>query len=137
MPMLSRSGNTTEVLQRMPDIRIGINQRWLPLTGSRYKITHISGAIFDFSLFRTSSILQSSLMVLPNVENMGIAVGISLLLCIEAETTFCLPYNRRPSSSVLLAPSPSQVSLAPSQPSVFFRGQFSGSSTFRSDTYIA
>jgi len=67
---------------------LGINQRWLPITGSRYEIMHTSAAIFDFSLFRTSSILRSSLItliVLPDLENMGIAVGILLLLCIEAE----------------------------------------------------
>jgi len=43
-------------------------------------------AICDFSLFRTSEILRSSLIGLPDLENMGIAVGISLLSCIEAET---------------------------------------------------
>jgi len=37
-------------------------------------------AIFDFSQIRTSVILMSTLVVLPNLENMGIAVGISLLL---------------------------------------------------------
>jgi len=47
MPMFSRSGNTTEVLQSMPDVRIGDNQRWLPITGSRYEITHISAYIHE------------------------------------------------------------------------------------------
>jgi len=42
-------------------------------------------AIFDFSFFQTWGIIRSSLIGLPNLENMGIAVGISLLLCIEAE----------------------------------------------------
>jgi len=37
-------------------------------------------AIFDFSQIRTSVILMSTLVVLPDLENMGIAVGISLLL---------------------------------------------------------
>jgi len=37
-------------------------------------------AIFDFSQIRTSVILMSTLVVLPDLENMGITVGISLLL---------------------------------------------------------
>jgi len=37
-------------------------------------------AMFDFSQIRTSVILMSTLVVLPDLENMGIAVGISLLL---------------------------------------------------------
>jgi len=37
-------------------------------------------AIFDFSQIRTSVILMSTPVVLPDLENMGIAVGISLLL---------------------------------------------------------
>jgi len=37
-------------------------------------------AIFDFLQIRTSVILVSTLVVLPDLENMGIAVGISLLL---------------------------------------------------------
>jgi len=42
-------------------------------------------AIFDYSLIRTSDSLRGSLVVSPNLENMGIAVGISLLSCIETE----------------------------------------------------
>jgi len=42
-------------------------------------------AIFDFFLIRTSDSLRGSLVVLPDLENMGIAVGISLLSCIETE----------------------------------------------------
>jgi len=42
-------------------------------------------AIFDFSLFHTTGILLSSLIGLPDLENIGIAVGISLLSCIETE----------------------------------------------------
>jgi len=37
-------------------------------------------AIFDFPQIRTSVILLSTLVVLPDLENMGIDVGISLLL---------------------------------------------------------
>jgi len=42
-------------------------------------------AIFDFFLIRTSDSLWSSLVVSSNLENMGIAVEISLLSCIETE----------------------------------------------------
>jgi len=42
-------------------------------------------AIFDFSLIRTSDSLWGSLVVSPDLENMGIAVEISLLSSIEAE----------------------------------------------------
>jgi len=45
----------------------------------------LMAAIFDLSLIRTSDSLRSSLVVSPDLENMGIAVGISLLSCIEAE----------------------------------------------------
>jgi hypothetical protein len=42
-------------------------------------------AIFDISLIRTWGSVRGSLVVLPDLENMGLAVGISFLLCIEAE----------------------------------------------------
>jgi len=42
-------------------------------------------AIFDSSQIRTSLILMSTLVVLPDIENMGIAVGISLLLRKQSE----------------------------------------------------
>jgi len=42
-------------------------------------------AIFDFFLIHTSDSLRGSLVVSPDLENMGIAVGISLLSCIETE----------------------------------------------------
>jgi len=42
-------------------------------------------AIFDFSLICTSDSLWGSLVVSTDLENMGIAVGISLLSCIEIE----------------------------------------------------
>ena len=63
-------------------------------------------AIFNFSLIRTvrtSGSARSSLVVLPDLENMGMAVGSSLLSCIEAETyviSHPLPVNvRHPSFS--------------------------------------
>jgi len=37
-------------------------------------------AMFDFLQIRTSDIPMSNLIVLPDLENMGIAVGIPLLL---------------------------------------------------------
>jgi len=40
-------------------------------------------AVFDFSIFRTSSVLWSSLSMLSDVENMGTAVGSSLISCLE------------------------------------------------------
>jgi len=40
-------------------------------------------AIFDLSSIRTSGILRSTSVVLPDLENMGIAVGISLLLRVQ------------------------------------------------------
>jgi len=42
-------------------------------------------AIFNFSLIRTSDSLRGSLVVSPDLENMGIAIGYSLLSCIETE----------------------------------------------------
>jgi len=42
-------------------------------------------AIFDFSFFQAWGIIRSSLIGLPDLENMGIAVGISLLSGIETE----------------------------------------------------
>ena len=42
-------------------------------------------AIFDSSQIHTSGSLCSSLVLLPDPENMSIAVGIVLLSCIEAE----------------------------------------------------
>jgi len=42
-------------------------------------------AIFDFSLIRTSDSLRGSLVVSLDLKNMGIAVGISLLSCLETE----------------------------------------------------
>jgi len=53
-------------------------------------------AIFDFSLISTFDSLRSSLVVSPDLENMGIAVEISLLSCIEAEIhviSYLLPVN--------------------------------------------
>ena len=53
-------------------------------------------AIFDFRHTQTSDSLPNSLSVLPDPENMGIAVGISLLTCIQAEAyviSYVLPVN--------------------------------------------
>ena len=63
-------------------------------------------AIFNFSLIctvRTSGSARSSLVVMPDVENMGMAVGSSLPSSTEAETyvfSHPLPVNgRHPSFS--------------------------------------
>jgi len=45
-------------------------------------------AIFDFSLMRTSVSLRTGLVVSLYLENIGIAVGISLLSRIETELRF-------------------------------------------------
>jgi len=53
-------------------------------------------AIIDFFLLRTSSILRSSLIVSPDLENMDIAVGISFTSCIDVEIcviSYLLPVN--------------------------------------------
>jgi len=53
-------------------------------------------AIFDLFPIRTSGILRSTSVVLPNLENVGIAVGISLLSCMEADIyviLYLLPVN--------------------------------------------
>ena len=58
----------------------------------------LMAAIFDFPLIRTLGSLPSSLVVLPDRENMGIAVGISLLSRIRAEIyviSYLLPVNGR------------------------------------------
>ena len=53
-------------------------------------------AIFDFLHNRMSDSIPNSLSVLPDFENMGIAVEISVLSCIEVELyvmSFLLPVN--------------------------------------------
>ena len=55
-------------------------------------------AIFDFQHSQTSDSIRTSLSVLPDLENMDKAVGISLLSCIEAEiyaVSQVLPVNGR------------------------------------------
>jgi len=51
-------------------------------------------AIFDFSQIRRSVILMSTLVVLPDLENMGIAVGISLLLRTQMKIQVLYMYFR-------------------------------------------
>ena len=51
-------------------------------------------AIFDFRHIQTSDSILTSFSVLPDPENMGLAVGISLLSCLRAEIyvlSFLLP----------------------------------------------
>jgi len=55
-------------------------------------------AIFDVRYTQTSEYIHTSLVVLPDPENMGVAVGISLLSCIPAEIhvfSYVLPVNGR------------------------------------------
>ena len=55
-------------------------------------------AIFDFRHTQTSFSLHTNLTVLPDPENMGIAVEISWLSCTEAEInvmSVLLPVNGR------------------------------------------
>jgi len=94
--MFSRLGNTIRLLRRILDVCKGRNQRWR----LRYALFHIyfrlQAAIFDLSPVRTSGILRSTSVVLPDLENMGIAVGILLLTCIEAKiyvNSYRLPVN--------------------------------------------
>ena len=42
-------------------------------------------AIFDSLLIHTSESLRSSLVIVPDPENIGLAVGILLLLCKQAD----------------------------------------------------
>jgi len=56
----------------------------------------VNGSHFYFSLIRTSDSLWSILVVSSYLENMGIAVGISFLSCIEAEIcviSYLFPVN--------------------------------------------
>jgi len=55
-------------------------------------------AIFDIQQNPTEDSIPSSLSVLLDPENMGVAVGISLLACIRAEIyvmSYPLPVNGR------------------------------------------
>ena len=56
----------------------------------------VQGHMFDFRHAQMSDSFPTSLSVLPDSENLGIAVVISLLLCIEAEIyviSVLLPVN--------------------------------------------
>jgi len=92
--MFSTLGNTIRLLRRMLDVRKGKNQRWR----LRYALFHIYfrllAAIFDLSTIRTSGILRSTSFVLPDLENMGIAVGISLLLRTQPKIQVLYMYFR-------------------------------------------
>ena len=60
----------------------------------------LMAAIFDFKHTQTSDSIPTSLCMLPDPKNMGIAVGISLLSCTEAEIyvmSYLLPVWRPPS----------------------------------------
>ena len=83
IPMFSGSDNETRQLWRLPDV--------LKMAHTNFRVTD---AIFSSQLVHTSGSLCSSLVVLPDPENMGVAVGISLLSCAQVELrvlTFCGP----------------------------------------------
>jgi hypothetical protein len=53
-------------------------------------------AIFNFSLIRTSGSVRGSLVVLPDLKNMSMAVGLSMLSCTQADIdviSYQLPVN--------------------------------------------
>jgi len=75
-------------LENMGNIAVGI-LLLLCIEVEIYVISYllpVIGTIFDLSPIRTSGILWSTSVVLPDLEDIGIAVGISLLSCIEADT---------------------------------------------------
>ena len=88
-------GQTTQRLLRiLPDVWVC----WNVWTNEELKMASVNRklmyAVFDFSQVHTSSSLRSSLVLLPDPENMDGAVGTSLLSCIEAEIyvmSFLLP----------------------------------------------
>ena len=92
-PMFSGSGHMHWLLWKLPDV-------WtyedLKLVAVDRKLIW---AIFDSSQIYTSSSLLSSQVVLPDPENMVIAVGLSLLSCIrQAEIcviSYLLPVDSR------------------------------------------
>jgi len=91
--MFSRSGKPIGLLRIMHYV-------WNKKKSKKYSIFHIyfwsMAAIFDFSHVRTSDSLRNSLFASLDIENMGIAVGISLISCRKAEIyviSYPLPVN--------------------------------------------
>ena len=55
-------------------------------------------AIFNFSLIRTLGSVRGSLIVLPDLKNMSMTVGFSMLSCTQADTdviSYQLSVNNR------------------------------------------
>jgi hypothetical protein len=55
-------------------------------------------AIFNLSLIRTSGSVRGSLIVLPDLKNMSMAVGLPMLSCTQADinvSSYQLPVNSR------------------------------------------
>jgi hypothetical protein len=77
--MFSGLNYTTGLLRELPDI--WISQELQMVSGYLKLIC----AIFDSSRIHTSMSLRGSLLLLPDRENRIIAIGMSLLSCIEAE----------------------------------------------------
>ena len=85
-------GDDTDRTHRLPDVWIRCN---LKMASVNRKLIC---TIFDSQQIHASSSLRSSLALLPDPENMGTAVGISWLWCIEAELyvmSFLPPVNGR------------------------------------------
>ena len=79
IPMFSGSGYTNRLLRKLPDV--WTNEE-LKMTSVNRKLMY---AILDSSQIHTSSSLCSSLVLLSDPKNMGIAVGVSLLSSVQAE----------------------------------------------------
>ena len=77
--MFSWSGYTTRLVRKLPDVW---TYEKLNMAAVNRKLMY---AVLDSSQIHTSSSLRSSLVLLPDPENMDIAVGISLLSCIQAD----------------------------------------------------
>ena len=84
IPMFSGSGYMTRLERRLPDLWISCELRMSSVNRK------LLSAILDFRHTQTSDSIPTSLVVSLDPENMGIAVGISLLSCIEADISVVL-----------------------------------------------
>ena len=83
LPMFSGSGYTTSLLRTLPNVWTWKELK-IAVVNRKFNMRHL--------WFHMSNSLRSSLVLLPDPENMAIAVRISLLLCIQAE--ICVIYFR-------------------------------------------
>ena len=82
--MFSGEGNTTRLLRRLPDVWIGCELKMA------FVNRKLICAIFDFLQIHTLGNLSSSPVLLTDPENMGIAVGTSLLWCRQGKPSYAL-----------------------------------------------